>query len=217
MLTITTETTLGVMAQIIGARRWMAPTLPAELMAQPTWWLPGATTPVTIHAAYELALRELHGAEALPLEVYGLQWAMPYLTRAAGEPLALWECTPKRRTDQVLSLLDDALCIAKGQPVPNTPRVKHPASLHDVKSRLSLSPIDGVVSLDGAPVGTITLLRGQTRRGGFGSVLQTYHIQAVVEGKEIDLETHDLASASHWTAVKVVAALRDAMARVGVK
>lgn len=214
---ITTESTLAVMARIVKERGWIAPSVTHEILALPTWWLPGAATPVTLHGALELALRELHGADALPLEAYGLQWAMPCCARAAGEPLALWECTPKRRKDEVISLLDAALAVANGRGVPGVPRMKHSPGLRDAKSRLTIYPLDGRVLFDGLEIGTIARETAQTMKRGFSAATTYYQVLVTVEGEEIDLAAPDLASAQHWLGVKITGILRDAMARRGVK
>lgn len=214
---ITTESTLAAMARIIRERGWIAPSVTHEILAQPTWWLPGAATPVTLHGALELALRELHGADALPLEAYGLQWALPCCARAAGEPLALWECTPNRRKDEVISLLDAALAVATGRAVPGVPRMRHTAGLRDVKARLTIRPLDGKVVFDGLDIGTVKRETAQTLTRGFSSVTTYYEVLVTVEGETIDLAAPDLASAQHWLGVKITGILRDAMARRGVK
>ncbi|WP_372397060.1 hypothetical protein ABMY26_23615 [Azospirillum sp. HJ39] len=211
---ITTAATLATMSRILTERGWIAPSTTEYEPGCAPWWAAGAVAPVSIHGAYELALRELHGADALPLAAYGQQVALHCISCAAGEPIIMWECVPKRAAYEVTKLLDQAQQVAAGQPMDMKP-LPHGLHLRAVKRRLNLDIWKEVVSLDGQPIGTVSMEVGQTRRRGFNTAMRFYGVTATVEGEKLEVEGKDYASTCHWLAVKVVGALRAALDRKG--
>ncbi|WP_376957681.1 hypothetical protein ABNQ39_11170 [Azospirillum sp. A26] len=212
---INTAATLATMARILTERGWIAPSTTEYEPGCAPWWAPGSVVPVSIHGAYELALRELHGADALPLAAYGQQAALHCISCAAGEPIIMWECVPKRAGYEVTKLLGQAQQVAEGKPIDGMKPLQHGLHLRSVKSRLDLDIWNDAVRLDGQPIGTVSMEIGQTRKRGFNTAMRFYGVTVEVEGEKLEVEGKDYASTKHWLAVKVVGAIRAALDRKG--